>query len=399
MKTSTSALRSPQLEEATLELPQRTDRSVRRRAWIFTILGIFAVIVVLVGVKAGQIATMINGGKHFVMPPESVTSAKVEQATWQASRTAVATLVAVHSVTISTEVTGTVRQIGFDSGATVKRGELLVRLDTSTEEAQLAAAEADAALAKVTLQRQKVLREQNSATPADLDAATSRAAQTEANVAQIRAMIAKKSIHAPFDGRLGIRQVELGQVLSAGNAIATLQSVTPILAEFWLPQQALSELRLGQTTNLHVDVYPGETWDGTITTINPEVDINSRNVRIRATFPNQDGRLRPGMFARAEIVSKEERTELIIPETAVIYAPFGDSVYSIEGEGKELKVKQKFVRLGERRGDLVAVLSGVKAGETIVSSGAFKLHNGSAVVIHNELAPAAEASPKPTDDK
>ena len=386
-------------EEAALEVSAAPQKIRRGRVWLLSIAGIILVIAALAGVKASQIGAMINGGKSFKMPPESVTSAKVEKVQWEASRAAVATLVALHAVTISSELPGSVRELGFESGAFVRRGELLLKLDTSVEEAQLAAAQADASLAKTGVRRARVLREQNSNAPADLDAAESRGQQTGANVAMLQATIAKKTIRAPFDGRLGIRLVELGQVLAPGTPVVSLQSVSPIHGEFWLPQQALSDLRAGLHARLRTDVYPKDTWTGLLTTVNPEVDISTRNIRVRATFPNADGRLRPGMFANVEVLSNDERAALVIPATAVIYAPYGDSVYSLEQKDKALVARQKFVRLGERRGDLVAVASGLNAGETIVSSGAFKLHNGSEVVIHNELAPAAEAAPKPTDDK
>jgi membrane fusion protein (multidrug efflux system) len=393
------ALRSAPLEEAALEMPVAPIKPRSRRVWLISISGLVAVFVFLVGIRGSQIFAMINAGKHFAMPPESVTSAKVELQQWQASRAAVGTLVAVRAVTVSSEVPGAVREIGFDSGAFVRRGDVMVKLDTSTEEAQLAAAEADASLAQATVRRARVLRGQNSNAPADLDAAEARAKQSTANAAMLRATIAKKTIHAPFDGRVGIRQVELGQVLASGTAIASLQSISPIHAEFWLPQQALADLRVGLRARLHTDVYPEQSWNGALTTVNPEVDVSTRNVRVRATFPNTDGKLRPGMFANVEVLSSDERPTLVIPATAVIYAPYGDSVFAIEEKEKALVARQKFVRLGERRGDLVAVASGLNAGETIVSSGAFKLHNGSVLAIHNELAPTSEAAPKPTDDK
>ncbi|TMA25345.1 MAG: efflux RND transporter periplasmic adaptor subunit [Deltaproteobacteria bacterium] len=374
-------------------------RASKRKLWVVAIGAILAVIVALAGIKAAQIVKMINAGKSFAPPPEGVTSAKVEAARWQASRSAVGTLVAVRAVTIASEVPGLVRQIGFDSGAFVRSGDILVKLDVSTEEAQLAAAEADAALAKATLGRTRRLREQSSATPADFDAAEARANQTAANVAMLKATIAKKTIRAPFDGRVAIRQVELGQVLASGTAIASLQSIHPIHADFWLPQQVLADLRVGMQSRLSTDVFPGRTWDGVITTVNPEVDPATRNVRVRATFPNTDGGLRPGMFGNVEVLSPDERPVLVIPATAVIYAPYGDSVYAIEQKDKSLLARQKFVRLGERRGDLVAVASGLEAGETIVSSGAFKLHNGSTLLLRNDLAPSAEIAPKPTEDK
>jgi membrane fusion protein (multidrug efflux system) len=305
-------------------------------------------------------------------------------------------------VTVASEVAGMVREIGFDSGAFVRKGEVLVKLDSSAEEAQLAAAKAEADLARAQLHRQRSLREANASSPADLDAAEARAKQAAANAAALEATIAKKTIRAPFDGRISIRQVELGQVLASGTAIATLVAVDPIHADFWLPQQALAELKVGMVAKLHSDVFPQASWEGKVTTINPEVDIASRNVRVRATFSNPDGRLRPGMFVNVEVLSPDKRSILIIPATSVLYAPYGDSVFAVEekkddpGKGT-LIARQKFVRLGERKGDLVEVISGVAKGETIVSSGAFKLRNNASVVVKNELAPKVEVAPKPVD--
>ena len=381
---------------------QATMRVNRRRVWIIAILALLAVIVILAGIKAAQIGTMIKAGKSFAPPPEAVTSAKVEQAEWQASRPAVGTLVAVRGVILSSEVTGLVREIGFDSGAFVKRDDMLVKLDTSVEEAQLAAARADADLARANLARARALRAAGSNAPADLDVAEARARAAAANVATLQATIAKKTIRAPFEGRLSIRQVELGQVMTSGTPIASLQSIDPIHAEFWLPQQTLSELTIGMKARLRTDVFPQASWEGTLTTVNSEVDVATRNIRVRATVPNADGRLRAGMFANVELLSPEKRSVLVIPATAVLYAPYGDSVFALEEKrdpagNPTLIAHQKFVRLGERRGDLVAVVNGLTAGETIVSSGAFKLRNGSPVVVRNELAPKAEVNPQPVD--
>jgi len=370
-----------------------------RRSWLIAAAGVVAILVVLAGLKAAQIGAMIKSAKAFVPPPEAITSAKVEAVRWQASRAAVATLVAVRAVTVSSQLPGEVREIGFDSGAMVRRGDILVRLDVSTEEAQLAASEADAALAVQTLARTRVLHQQSSATQADLDAAEARARQTAATAATLKTAIVKKTIRAPFDGRVAIRQVELGQVLAPGTPIASLQSVSPIHADFWLPQQVLADLVAGMQARLSTDVFPSRTWDGVVTVVNPEVDPATRNVRVRATFPNQDGFLRPGMFGNVEVLSHDQRPALVIPATAALYAPYGDSVFAVEQKEKQLVARQKFVRLGERRGDLVAVISGLDAGETIVSSGAFKLHNGSTLILRNDLAPTVEVAPKPTDDK
>ncbi len=370
---------------------------------IVVIVGLLAVVGILVGVKAGQIVTMVRAGESFAPPPEAVSSAKVEATEWQTTRQAIGSLVAVRGVTLGAELPGTVREIDFESGTSVKKGAVLVRLDTSAEEAQLSAAVADASFARVNLERAQRLRLNEVNAQSDLDAAVTRSAQADGTVANLRAIIAKKTIRAPFDGRIAIRQVELGQVVSPGTPIASLQSVTPIHADFWLPQQALAQLTRGQQTRLRTDAFPDAQWDGEITTINPEVDPATRNVRVRATFPNADGRLRPGMFANVEILSSEQRPVLTIPATAVIFAPYGDSVFAIEEKkdqagAKTTIARQKFVHTGERRGDLVAVLSGLEAGEAVVSSGAFKLRNGGRVAVNNALAPEASLSPKPANE-
>ncbi len=370
---------------------------------IVVIVGLLAVVGILVGVKAGQIVTMVRASESFVPPPEAVSSAEVEATEWETTRAAIGTLVAVRGVTLGAELPGTVRQVAFESGTSVKQGALLVKLDTSAEEAQLSSAVAEASLARVSLERARRLRLGEVNAQADLDAAETRAAQADGTVANLRAIIAKKTIRAPFDGRIAIRQVELGQVVSPGTPMASLQSVTPIHADFWLPQQTLAQLKRGQRTRLRTDPFPDEAWDGELTTINTEVDPATRNVRVRATFSNRDGRLRPGMFANVEVLSSEQRSVLTIPATAVIFAPYGDSVFAIEEKkdetGKATTVaRQKFVRTGERRGDLVAVLSGLQAGETVVSSGAFKLRNGARVAVNNALAPEARLSPTPANE-
>jgi membrane fusion protein (multidrug efflux system) len=374
-----------------------------KRQWVVVVVSSVLLVVVLVGAKAGQIVTMVRAGESFVPPPEAVTTASVEAVKWQPARPAIGSLVAERGVTLGAELPGTVRAISFESGSTVKRGDVLVKLDTSAEEAQLAAALADASLARLTLGRARRLREGQANAQADLDAAEARAAQADATVATLRANIAKKTIRAPFDGRISIRQVELGQVVSPGTPIASLQSVSPIHADFWLPQQALAELSPGQRVRMRTDAFRDRTWDGEITTVNPEVDAATRNVRVRATFPNPDGRLRPGMYANVEVLSTEERSVLVIPATAVMFAPYGDSVFAVEEKKDEAGqtttvVRQKFVRTGDRRGDLVAVVSGLEPGETVVSSGAFKLRNGTAVAVNNALAPDAQLAPKPADD-
>lgn len=371
------------------------------RLWAIVVLGLLVVVVGLVGTRVTQIVAMISAGKAMKPPPESVAAAKVAAQPWQGSTSAVGTLVAVRGVTLGSELPGLVREITFESGSSVRKGAALVQLDTSAEEAQLAAAKADARLARVTLDRTREIRKEGSGTQAEMDAAQARADAAAAQVAALEAVIAKKTIRAPFDGRISIRQVELGQVLPAGSPIASLQSVTPIHAEFWLPQQAIAELRVGQKVEVRSDVFPGDVWKGELTTVNPEIDAATRNVRVRATLENPDGRLRPGMFANVQVLTGEPRDTIVIPSTSVLYAPFGDSVYVIEEKDedgkKDLVARQRFVRLGERRGDFVAVSSGLKAGESIVSAGAFKLRNGMAVALATDAAPAPDIAPTPAN--
>jgi len=378
----------------------------RGRVWIVSIVGIVVVIVALVGIKVGQIRAMIEAGKSFVPPPEAVTSAKVEAASWQSRRSAIGSLVAVHDVVLGAEFPGLIREVDFASGTSLKRGAVMVRLDTTNEEAQLASATADMELAKTALERARALRKGEANTPADLEAAEARAKQTKAIVANIQATITKKTIHAPFDGRVAMKQVERGQVVSPGTPLATLQSVDPIYAEFSLPQQALADLKIGQVATLRVDSFPGKTWQGAISTVNSEVDATTRNIRVRATFPNKEGVLRPGLFANVEVNASDRREVLTIPATAVVYAPYGDTVFVLDSAKDAaqdsaptaLVAQPRFVRLGERRGDFVAVVSGLKAGETVVSNGAFKLRKGARVVVNNSLAPPVELDPKPSDN-
>jgi membrane fusion protein, multidrug efflux system len=374
--------------------------SSNRKRWILGILALLGIIAVLVGIKAAQIGAMIDAGASYVPPPESVTSVKAAATTWQSSQRAVGTVLAVRGVTLGSELSGTVREIGFENGARVKKGQVLVQLDTASEAAQLAGAEADAELSRLTRTRVQSLATQGSKPQAELESAQARAVQAEAVVTNLRTLIAKKVIRAPFDGRIGIRQVELGQVVSPGTPIVSLQSMDPVHVEFLLPQQALADVKPGQQVRVHVDVFPKDTWEGSLTTINPEVELSSRNVRMRATVPNTDGRLLPGMFATVDVLSEDSREVVAIPTTAVLFAPYGDSVFVLE-EGKDaagkpnLVAQQRFTRLGERRGDFIAVNSGLKPGETVVSNGVFKLRNGAAVVVNNALAPQAETAPQP----
>lgn len=353
-------------------------------------------------IKAMQIGAMIKAGETFKMPPEAVTTAMAEQIQWQPTLDAVGSVVAVQNVTISSEVPGAVKQIAFASGADAKQGAILVKLDTSIEDAQLASARAEADLARLNLERIQGLQRASASSKSELDTSDARLKQAVAAVQNVEATIAKKTLRAPFSGRLGIRQVEVGQVVSPGAPIVTLQSVDPVYAEFWLPQQDLAQVRAGQPVRVKSDTFPGREWPGEVETVNSEVDSATRNVRVRARVANESGELRQGMFVDVEIVLPKTENVTVIPATSIMHAPYGDSVYVVEqakdAAGKlETVAKQVFVRLGEHRGDRVAVLSGVKAGQAIVSSGAFKLRNGIGVLVQNDLAPNVTDTPTPAD--
>ena len=365
--------------------------------------GLIGVVVVLGGIKALQIKTLIDAGASFKPPPEAVTTAEVTQDHWKPTLTSVGSIVPVQGVTVSAELPGTIVELGFDSGESATRGQILARFDTSIERAQLAAAMAAFDLAKANLERTQGLRKSNVRTQAELDAAEAVAKQSDAQVQSIRATIAKKTIRAPFAGRLGIRQVDLGQFLNPGTPIVSLQSMSPIYVDFWMPQQSLARVAPEQQVELEADTYPDRTWTGKVETVSAEVDASTRNVRVRAILENADERLRPGMFVSVKVLLPEQETVLLVPATSIIHAPYGDSVFLVEekqAEGstaRELLAKQQFVRIGERRGDFVAVTSGLEPGQTVVTSGGFKLRNGSRLVVENALAPNAEINPKPSE--
>jgi membrane fusion protein, multidrug efflux system len=370
------------------------------------LLAVFIVLVVvggLAGVKALQIKKLTDGGKNRGEPPESVSTAVVREEKWQDTLTAIGSVMAVQGVTVSPEIAGTIREISFESGAVVSQGDLLVRLDTSLEEAQLRALKAQEELAQLNLTRERTLRSQDMVSQAELDAAESTLKQTQGNADAIRATIEKKTIRAPFAGRLGIRLVNLGQYIDTGKPIVSLQSLTPVYADFSLPQQELARLKTGMRVRVTTDTYPDRQFEGTLTAINPDLDQSTRSVGLQATFANPDQLLRPGMFARVEVLLPEEQPVAVIPATSVLSAPYGDSVYVIESKpGKEngtdqLVVRQQFVRTGRARGDFVSVGSGLKVGERIVSAGIFKLRNGMAVTENNNLSPKSDAAPRPSD--
>ncbi len=374
-----------------------------KKVLIYTLVvfGLLVVVVALGGTKVLQFSTMGAAGAAFVPPPETVTVAVVKEEPWENTLTSTGSLVAVQGVTVGAEMPGKIEKIAFIAGATVAAGDLLVQLDVSNELAQLRSAEAASDLAKLNFERARALRDKNSNAASELDVAEAQAKQAAAGADGLRAIIAKKTIRAPFAGRLGLRLVNLGQILKDGEPIVTLQTLDPIFVNFSLPQQRLAALAVGTTVRVTTNALAEEVLVGKITAIAPEVDAATRNVRVQATLANTSERLRPGMFATVTIVLPETSRNLVIPATAVLYAPYGDSVFLVVDHknaktgAAEKILRQQFIRLGPARGDFVTVQSGLKAGETIVTTGGFKLRPEMSVVIDNKLAPNAQLTPKP----
>lgn len=369
----------------------------------FTLLGVLLLAGALVGTKLEQFRAMGEAGANMVPPPQVVTAATAHADEWENTVSSTGSLVAVQGLTVRAEVPGRIVRIAFESGASVEAGETLVELDVSTEQAQLRAAEAAAALARANLVRARDLFRKKTMSQADLDAADAGFKEASAQVEAIRSSIAKKTVRAPFSGRLGIRQVNLGEVLAEGDPIASLQTLDPIYVDFTLPQRWLAALEPGTPVRAIVDAAPGEVYEGSINAVSPEVDSVTRNLRVRATIANRGEKLRAGMFAKVEVVLPSRTKVLAIPATAVLFAPYGDSVFVIEEQENETDgtvkrtLRQRFVRLGSQRGDYVAVTKGLEAGEKVVSSGVFKLSSGMNVVIDNTLAPKAELTPRPSN--
>jgi membrane fusion protein (multidrug efflux system) len=369
---------------------------------IFTILGVLVIMGILGGIKGLQIQRMIAIGSQSTPPPETVTTAVVRSESWESLITSVGSLEAVQGVMLTAELPGKVVRIAFEPGTKVQAGDLLIQQDTSSEEAQLRAAKATVALAKIELERSSKLLGKKAVAQAKYDSDDAQYKEAVAQIDGIRASIRKKTIRAPFAGSLGIRLVNLGQNLNEGEPIVSLQTIDPIFVNFSLPQQQLAQIKPGLKVRV-TDAFPGQAIEGEITAISPEVDAATRNIRIQATVANSQERLRPGMFVNVSVVLPSREEVLAIPTTAVLYAPYGDTVFVVDTKKSEKGVepvnvvKQKIVKLGEKRGDFVASVSGLDKGETIVSTGVFKLRNGQAVVVDNTLAPAFKLAPEPED--
>ena len=351
-------------------------------------------------VKFKQIQTAIGQAAAFQPPPEAVTTIVAAEAQWPATLNAIGTVAAVQGVAVSADLPGTVETIRFDSGHYVREGDVLALLDTRQERAQLAAAEAQRELARLNLERMQGLLNENVISRAEFDRAIADSRESEGRVGEIRVAIERKTIRAPFSGVLGIRHVNLGQYLSGGSALVTLQSMNPIYVNFGVPQQAVGQMRTGRTVRVTAGDLAGIEFSGRVTAIDSVADEATRNVQVQATLANPEGRLRPGMFVQTEVILGAGTASVALPASAISYAPYGDSVFIVtdlkDQHGRTYRgVRQQFVKLGPSRGDQVAVVSGVKAGDEVVTSGVFKLRNGAAVLVNNKVRPANSPAPKP----
>ncbi len=369
------------------------------KKFLIAIAGFVVVVIILVAVKASQIKQLSS--MSHVPPPTAVTTYVAKSVAWQPMINAIGSLAPVEGVTLAPDADGTIVKIAADSGAAVKAGDLIVELDTTVEQAQLAAAQARLELAKLQRARAAELAAKNTISASEQDTAIAELNQATADVAAIQATIDKKHVRAPFDGRVGIRLVNLGQFVARGRALVPLQKLDPVYVNFTVPQRQLGSLVLGQPVIVHTDSVP-VPYRGTITAINSEVDAETRNVSVQALLANPEEHLRAGMFVQVEVELPQGPPLVVVPATAISYAPYGNSVFIVENlkgpDGVEyLGVRQQIVRVGTARGDLVAIELGVQPGEQVVTGGVFKLRNGAHVEVNNTVQPTANPTPKPAN--
>lgn len=365
---------------------------------LIAVVGFALVALTLGAVKVAQ----IKGAGAPPMPVLSVSSVDARSETWNPTISGIGTIAPVQGVSLSTEAEGTVTKIGFENGQVVHAGDVLIELDASVEQSQLKAAQAQFELAKLGSNRANELLQKNTVSQAEVDQATAQLNSAQANVNALQAMIDKKVIKAPFDGRVGIRSVNLGQFVSRGQPLVGLQKLDQLYVNFTLPERDLPKLKVGEKLRAVVDAFPGREFEGALAAISPEVNASTRNIALQGLLPNPDESLRAGMFARITLELPEGEPLVVVPATAVANAAYGDSVFIVETmkdkDGKQyLGVRQQFVKLGEKRGDMVAILEGVKPGEKVVSAGVFKLRNALPVQENNSVQPSSKASPKPAN--
>ena len=383
-------------ESLTQDRPPR-----RRRLWLWIPLVVLASAIAFGAIFAFPIAAFMATG-FPTPPPATVSTATARFDEWPSEIQAVGSLKPVRGAELSVEVPGVIDQINFDSGGDVAAGATLIRLRDSDDVAKLRTLEAARDLARTNFQRDEMQLDRMLISRAQFDTAAANLKSAEAQVAEQQAIVAKKTVKAPFAGHLGIRNVNAGQYIAPGTSIATLQALDPIYVDFFLPQQAIDQVRVGLNVTLKVDAYPETMFTGRISTIDPKVDPATRNVAVRASLPNASRRLLPGMFATVVITTGTSMRQITLPQTAIIFNPYGNVVYQVQKKtdaaGKEaVTVQQTVVTTGATRGDQIAVLSGLKEGDEVVSAGQNKLQNGAAIAINNTIQPSNDPNPSPVE--
>jgi membrane fusion protein, multidrug efflux system len=390
-----------------LTQPPRDGQPVKFKSMVKPLIIMLVLVVLVIGGVFAWEAFVGSMTKKFMAQaasaPQTVSTVVAAKSTWQAQIRAIGSLRALRGADLSPQAAGMVDEIEFDSGNDVPAGKVLLKLKPNDDYAKLEQLKASAELADQTLKRDREQFAAQAISQATIDTDVSTLKSANAQVAAQQALIEEKIVKAPFAGRLGIRQVDLGQYLAAGTTVVTLQALDPILIDFYVPQQALEHLKIGQAVTAAVDTYPGASFKGTVESINSKVDNASRNVQVRGSFKNSDRRLIPGMFASVAIDAGDSSTEITLPHTCISYNPYGDTVYVlVHGRGEDGKpkdtVEQHFVKLGATRGDQVAILSGVNEGDVVVSAGQIKLRNGSAVVVNNSVQPTSDPNPTPPNE-
>jgi membrane fusion protein, multidrug efflux system len=383
-------------------------RPVARRRMIVPALIIVVIAAIVLGAILGLQYFGGRMGKKMMSAaasaPQTISTIQASASDWQSLIRATGTFRAVRGADLSAQAAGVVEQIAFDSGNEVPAGKILLRLKPNDDYAKLQQLQAAAELADQTLKRDQEQLAAQAISQANIDSDVSSLKSARAQVAAQQALIEEKIVRAPFAGQLGIRLVDLGQYLAAGTAVVTLQALDPMLIDFYVPQQTLAKLRPGLPVTAVVDAFPGQTFAGTVESINSKVDPSSRNVQVRGSFHNADKRLIPGMFATVQIADGEKTSRITLPQTAVTYNPYGNAVFIVEQHGNDAKgkprytVQQRFVKLGGTRGDQVAIEDGVKTGEVVVTAGQIKLRNGSSVIVNNDVLPGNDPSPNPPNE-
>src|SRR6202140_4928613 len=367
---------------------------------MFFMLAVVIIIIAGLGfVKYRQIQTAIAQGSSFAPPPDAVTTVVAKPTTWPSTLSVIGTAAAIQGVTVSADLPGTVDKIHFESGQAVHEGDILVDLDIRQEKAQLANLEAQRDLARIQYGRSEQLVKAGVIAKSEYDNAAAQQKATEAQVNDVKAAIARKTIHAPFTGVLGLRQISLGQYLAAGQSIVSLQSINPIYVNFGVPQQDTPKMKIGHSVHVTSTDLPGIGFGGKITALDSVINEQTRNIQIQATLQNPGGKLRPGMFLQVEFPLGESRHVIPLPASAINYAPSGDSVFVIgdikdEKTGKTYRgVRQQIVKIEGSRGDQVAIVSGLKPGDEVVSAGAFRLRNAAPVEVNNTVKPSDSPNP------